>query len=49
MNIVIGRGSRRQSFEMPCAEIVKRSPKKEQAQASKLVCNMLGIKKVKGA
>lgn len=36
----------RRRLELPCAEIVKRSPKKEQKSAVELVCNLLGIKDV---
>ncbi len=43
MMIVIGRGNRRNTLELPCAAIVNRSPRSEQAQALTLICNMLGI------
>lgn len=33
------------SITLPHAEIVNRSPKKEQVQVRDLVCDMLGIKK----
>lgn len=38
------KNGKRSRLELPCAEIVKQSPKSEQRAASSLVCGLLGIK-----
>ena len=43
MRIVVGRGNKRNTFDLPCATIVNRSPKAEQVQARDLVCSLLRI------
>lgn len=48
MRIVKGRGSRRNTFELPCATIVNRSPVQEQEQVKNILCDMMGIDVVSG-
>ncbi len=44
MMIIRGRGNKAKRFEMPCAELVKRSPEDQQKQGRDLLCDLLGIK-----
>ena len=45
MNIIYkDEKGQRQSLEMPCAHIVRRSPKDQQKSAVAVVCGLLGIK-----
>lgn len=45
MNIIYkDEKGKRQSLEMPCANIVRRSPKDQQKAAVAVVCDLLGIK-----
>lgn len=44
MNIITGRGKARKVLTFPCADIVNRSPKTEQKQAHRMLCNLLQVK-----
>lgn len=44
MRIVTGSGRNRETFELPCAHVVKAAPVKDQEAACKHVCGLLGIK-----
>lgn len=43
MNIIKGRGNRRQVLSLPCAAIVKAAPEKDQQKAVAAVCEMLSM------
>lgn len=43
MTIIIGRGKNRQSYELPCGDIVKRGSINDQMQMHGLICRLLGI------
>lgn len=44
MNITIGRGRNRKTFIIPCSDIIRRSPDKDQALLSSNLVSLLGVK-----
>ena len=43
MRVVKGRGNNRTVIDLPCAQIVKAAPEKDQKEALALVCSLAGV------